>query len=199
MRKFGNVFLLLGAAAVGAAGMWYWDDNVQKFQVHLVEQQLAKGIVQPAADVHTIGLHGEFADVHAHHHDDDGDEGTPLTADQQKRMAIADAKARELFSTPGGAYTAEDIARNGTVPPSERFEKVEFLYSMKAHEGQPVDPILATKTAGAYDWYVGGKRYHFASIASIEEFVIRAKRDPKSILPPDRYVERDGATRVASR
>jgi YHS domain-containing protein len=191
-KKILNTLVLIGAATAGAIGMWFWDDSVQKFQVHLVEQQLLKGVQHPLVDIHKIGLHGEFADSHAHHHEDgDGheDHEDGLTPDQEKRMADADAKARQLFATPGGAYTKADIERNGSTPPSERFDKVEFLYSMKAHEGDPIDPILGTKTAGAFNWSIGGKTYHFASIASLEEFVMRAKKDPSSILPPSHYVQ----------
>jgi len=206
-NKVLNVFILVGAITAGATGMWFWDDSVQKFQVKLVEQQLLAGIKQPTVDIQTIGFHGATAGRHTHHHDHDHEEGAdhhhdddvPLTPEQTKQLEIADAKATALFSTPGGAYTKDDIAKNGSIPPHERFDRVEFLYSMKAHEGDPIDPILHTKTAGAFDWYVNGQVYHFASIASLEEFVIRAKQDPKSIQSPDHYVEKSSDTRLAAR
>ncbi|AIE87792.1 hypothetical protein OP10G_4424 [Fimbriimonas ginsengisoli Gsoil 348] len=199
-----KVFILLGAAGVGATAMWFWDDSVQKFQVHLVEQQLLSGIQQPAVDIHKVGFHGAFADLHAHHHEEgaahhDDDEEVKLAPAKEKQLAEADAKARELFASPGGAYTQADIELNGKVPPSERFEKVEFLYSMKPYPGQPIDPILKTKTGGAFDWYIGGKKYHFSSVATIEEFVLRAKKDPSSIQSPEHYVAAKSATTVASR
>jgi YHS domain-containing protein len=59
---------------------------------------------------------------------------------------------------------------------------------MKPFPAQPFDPITQTKCASAFDWYVGGKLYHFSSIASLEAFVINAKTDPRPLPSPDKFI-----------
>lgn len=186
--------MLVAAASVGAKVMWYIDDREAKNLDQQVFSQLLKGARYTAVDVHKIGLHGKWVDVH--HDEDCGDLPSPQ---EQQEVAIANAKARSIFTTPGGAYTASDIRLNGTITPYERFNGVMFMYSQKAKVGEPIDPITQTKTSGAFDWYVGGKCYHFSSIPSLEQFVIQAKSNPKSILPPEAYVQKDSSTRLASR
>jgi YHS domain-containing protein len=85
------------------------------------------------------------------------------------------------------------------VPPSIRFKEVIFMYQMVGLPEQPIDPITGTRTCGAFDWTIGGQVYHFCSIPTLEEFVARAKRDPKSILPTTAYVYHSPLSRVASR
>jgi hypothetical protein len=181
MRKKRNVFILLGAAAVGAVSVNFWDTSVQRLQLKLVEKALAANKITPAADIHSLGFHGQWADIHM-------DEDPPYSPAQQKLIAEADAKARPIFATPGGAYTKEDIALNGTTPPYERFHRFQFLAIMKPYPAQPFDPITHTKTGGAFAWYVGGKLYHFASIGSLEAFVVMAKTQPGPLPAPEAFI-----------
>jgi len=182
MGTTGKVIAFFVTVAAGAAGMGYWDHTIQQFQQHMVEKELADQVLQPAVDVHKIGLHGPWADVLGE------DEAWSAPKDVQG-IEDANAKAKSIFSTPGGAYTQKDIALNGTTPPYERFHRIRYQFAMRPFPGQPIDPILKTKASPAFSWFVGGQRYHFASIASMEEFVIRAKKDPSSILPADQYIE----------
>lgn len=196
MAKFDTkgLFLLIAAAGLGGFGMWKFDDYQFKHQDSAIQAQLEKGVRYTAVDVHKLGLHGTWIDVH--HDIDCGD----LPSEKEKlEVGLADAKAKDLFDTPGGAYTAEDIKVNGLVPPSIRFNAVIVPYIIKGIPGQPIDPILKTRSCGAYDWSVGGQIYHFASVPSLEEFVMRAKADPKSVLPPSAYVEQPSADRLAKR
>lgn len=194
MKKVANLFILCAAMAVGGAAVKFWDDAVQRGTEKLIEAQLLKDVKQPSVDIHTIGLHGAFIDLHCGHDvkeekEDGHDDEVHLSPAMMKKLHDADAEAKIVFGTPGGAYTKEDIAKNGSVPPADRFGDVQFLASMKAFPGQPIDPIIGTKTAAAFDWYVGGNLYHFASVPSLEEFVMRAKKDPGSIKPASFYVE----------
>jgi len=176
-----KVGLLFGAAIVGAVGVGFWDHMVQATVQKLADQNIANQKQDPAVDPHILGIHGKWSDPRI---DEDG----PRSAKDLAEIAKADEIARPIFETPGGAYTAQDIAMNGTRPPFERFNRFAFNPKMKAFPAQPLDPITLTKTGGALDWYVGGKLYHFASVASLEEFVIRAKKDPKSVPPPEMFV-----------
>lgn len=190
-----DIVIIVVAIAIGAGGMWFWDDQNFKNNQRLVEQQILSNFTAPAVDIHKLGLHGQFADNplynHEHNHDDPvhEDDEVPLTPEQQKEMDAADAKARILFGTPGGAYTAEDIKLNGNWTPWERFHKVAFQPNLKPFPTQPIDPIMRTKTHNAFNWYIGGKVYHFCSVPTLEEFVMRAKKDPSSVRPPEEYVQ----------
>jgi len=190
---FKGLVLLVAAAGIGGAAMWKFDDYQFRHQVDTINAQLLKGTTVAAVDVHKIGLHGPWIDIH---HDIDC--GDLPSAKEKLEVGLADAKAKEVFGTPGGAYTTEDIRVNGLVPPSIRFNNVTFTYTLKPLPGQPYDPILKTRSSGAFDWSVCGQIYHFASIPSLEEFVMRAKKD-KSILPPSAYIEKSSEARVASR
>lgn len=194
-KKVLDFAIILGAVAVGAAGMWFWDDQNFKNNQNLVEKELLENFTQTKVDLHKVGIHGVFLDNplynHTHNHDDPNHEedDVPLTPAQEKEMDAADAKSVALFSTPGGAYTAEDIKKNGTRTPWERFSKVIFAYNLRPFPGQPIDPISGTKIHHAFDWMVGGKPYHFCSVPTLEEFVMRAKNDPSSIKPPEAYIQ----------
>jgi len=194
-KKVLDLVIIVGAVAVGAGAMWFWDDQNFKNNQRIVEAQLAENFTTPKVDMHKVGFHGIFIDNplynHIHNHDDPlhEEDDAPLTPEQQKEMDEADGKAKALFGTPGGAYTAEDIKRNGTLTPWERFGKVIFAYNLKPFPAQPIDPISGTKIHHAFDWMIGGKPYHFCSVPTLEEFVLRAKTDPSSIKPPEAYIE----------
>lgn len=202
-----NLALLLVAASLGAGAMWFWDDSVAKQNQRIVEKQLASNFTTPKVDVHKLGLHGPFVDIpidaalHAHdesdHEHTDGDEhehehehAAPVLSETQKKaMREADERALEVFGRPGGGYTLDDIAKNGIVPPYERFHRVVFKYDLRAFPGEPIDPLTGTKTHAAFDWWVNGALYHFSCVPTLEEFVMRAKKDAKSIPNPEQFVE----------
>lgn len=184
MNKFGiaNVVLLIVSACAGAKLMWYYDDWSYKHQASEVFLQLRKDAQPTAVDVHKIGFHGNF--VNLQHMPACGDVPSD---DEKKELAVADPAAEKVFATPGGAYTQADIDLNGTTPPFVRFHDFVHTYDIAPKPGKMVDPILGTLASGGMTWYVGGKLYSFASIPSLEEFVRRAKTDPKTIPPAEAF------------
>lgn len=183
MNRIAVNLLAIGMAGLlGAAGMKYWDYSVQQFQLKLVEKELAQQRLQPAVDVHQLGLHGAWVDPGK-----DGEEPV-RTASDKAAIETRNAEARKLFTTPGGAYTLADIQKNGALPPFERFHRYQYQFAMRPFPGEPMDPITLTKASPAFSWFIGGKQYHFASIASLEQFVAVAKEEPSRIKPPEAYI-----------
>ena len=103
---------------------------------------------------------------------------------------VADDQERELYLTPGGCYTSEDIVANGSVTASEKFKGVMAKHDLKPKAGDVLCPITFTKGNPKFTWIVGGKPYEFCCPPCIDEFVATAKRDATAIKDPTDYVKR---------
>jgi hypothetical protein len=98
-------------------------------------------------------------------------------------------KARELYLTPGGRYTAADIKANGGLTAAQRYGD-----KMSAHDSNPkpserICPITDTRANPEFTWVVDGKKYEFCCPPCIDEFVRKAKESPTSIKEPGEYVK----------
>jgi hypothetical protein len=102
---------------------------------------------------------------------------------------IADSEARELYLTPGGAYTEADIEANGRQTAAERYAGFRARHDFNPAPGAAVCPITRTKANPECTWVIGGKTYEFCCPPCIDEFVILAKEDPDRVLPPEAYVQ----------
>ena len=96
---------------------------------------------------------------------------------------------RSLFLTPGGAYTAADIAANGATVPTVKYKGVRAQHDDNPKPGDKICPISKTKANPKFTWVVGGKTYEFCCIPCIEEFVVLAKEKPGDIKDPKDYVK----------
>lgn len=103
-----------------------------------------------------------------------------------KPISAAD---KALFLTPGGAYTAADIAANGNTSAYQKYATVVPMHDAKVAVGEAVCPISETKPNPALKWQIGGKVYTFCCPPCIAEFVQKAKTDPASIKSPSEYVK----------
>jgi uncharacterized membrane protein YraQ (UPF0718 family) len=103
--------------------------------------------------------------------------------------ATADA-ARELYMTPKGLYTAEDIAANGSVTAAEKYQGFHSAHDFKPKPGDPICPITQTKANPQCTWIVGGKKYLFCCPPCIDEFMKLARESPEKIRRPEEYVSR---------
>lgn len=95
---------------------------------------------------------------------------------------------RNLFLTPGGAYTREDITANGGRVASEKFKGIRANHDAKPKAGDRVCPISLTKANPAFTWTIGGKQYQFCCPPCVEEFVQMAKDKPSDLKGPETYV-----------
>ncbi|HEV7278881.1 MAG TPA: hypothetical protein VGN57_01610 [Pirellulaceae bacterium] len=94
---------------------------------------------------------------------------------------------RELYLEPGGAYTAADIAANGSKLPSEKFAGFRPQHDPSPQTGDVVCPITRTKANPQCSWVVAGRRYEFCCPPCIDEFVRLAKERPEAIEQPEAY------------
>jgi len=99
------------------------------------------------------------------------------------------AADRELFLTPGGAYTAADIKANGNTSVYQKYPDFVAAHDTEVKSGGLVCPISETKPNPKLTWVVGGKSYAFCCPPCVAEFVAKAKKEPKSIKAPTAYVK----------
>jgi len=97
---------------------------------------------------------------------------------------------QKLFLTPGGKYTAADIAANKRGIASVVYRGIMAAHSMKPKKGSIICPITNTLANPQFTWIVDGKTYRFCCPPCIAEFVRQAKEKPKTIHPPAYYIAR---------
>ena len=102
---------------------------------------------------------------------------------------VTDDAERELYLKPGGKYTQADIAANGGLTPSQKYEGFHSAHDPDPKQGDRVCPITGTKANAACTWTVGGEEYQFCCPPCIDEFVKRAKSKPDEIKSPASYVK----------
>ena len=100
---------------------------------------------------------------------------------------VADDEERQLYLTPGGKYTADDIKANGGITASQKFKGVKAEHDMKPKPGDPVCPVTMTKANDKFAWVVGGQTYTFCCPPCVDEFVQTAKEKPDEIKEPGFY------------
>jgi YHS domain-containing protein len=97
---------------------------------------------------------------------------------------------QSLFLTPGGLYTAADIAANGNTVPTVKYKGIRAQHDDNPKAGEKICPISKTKANPKFTWVIGGKTYEFCCIPCIEEFVALAKEKPGEVKDPKEYVKR---------
>lgn len=102
---------------------------------------------------------------------------------------VTDAAERELYLTPGGKYTAADIAANGTTTASLKYQAFHSAHDMNPQAGDRICPITGTKANAQCTWIVDGQRYEFCCPPCIDEFVKRAKTQPEELKKATAYVQ----------
>jgi hypothetical protein len=101
---------------------------------------------------------------------------------------VTNEAERELYLTPGGVYTVEDIAANGSVTASAKYDNFHSEHDSNPTPGDQICPITNTKANPACTWIVGGEEYQFCCPPCIDEFVKHAKEQPETIKSPGQYV-----------
>jgi YHS domain-containing protein len=100
---------------------------------------------------------------------------------------LGSEKEKKVFFTPGGLYTAADIAANGNSVPSVKFNDLDVEHDDHPKPGEKVCPITKTKANPKLTWLVGGKTYEFCCTPCVQEFVVKAKEKPGEIKAPEEY------------
>jgi hypothetical protein len=113
---------------------------------------------------------------------------SPDTHDLMMPEKVGGDEERELHLTPGGRYTAADIAANGGKVPSEVYRGFRANHDADPPPGTPVCPVTRTRADPRCTWVIGGERYAFCCPPCIDEFVRLAKTEPDRVRPPGEYV-----------
>ncbi len=102
---------------------------------------------------------------------------------------IANEAERDLYLTPGGHYTAADIAANGNATASQKFKGIKSAHDMNPKSGDRICPITKTKANPKFSWIIAGKSYEFCCPPCIDEFLKTAKDSTNSLPDPDSFVK----------
>ena len=113
----------------------------------------------------------------------------PPVLEPDMPTGLADNEARQLYLTPGGAYTEADIEANGRQTAAQKYVGFRAQHDFSPAPGDAICPITRTKANPECTWVIGGKTYEFCCPPCIDEFVILAKEDPDRLLPPEAYVQ----------
>lgn len=103
---------------------------------------------------------------------------------------VANDSERELYLTPGGLYTAADIAANGNVTASEKFKGIKSEHDMKPKTGDKLCPISGTKANAKFMWVIGGKQYEFCCPPCVDEFLASAKTATDPLPDPESFIKK---------
>ena len=96
---------------------------------------------------------------------------------------------KELFLTPAGKYTMEDIIANGNLTRSQKFRDYVSAHNPQPKKGEGICPISLTKANPSCTWTIGGKSYQFCCPFCIDEFLALAKKSPEQIKDPEHYIK----------
>lgn len=96
----------------------------------------------------------------------------------------------QLFLTPGGKYTRNDIEANGTNMPSRKYQGFRANHDVRPKRGEKICPVTRTKANPTCTWVINGAVYEFCCPPCIDEFVRRAKEQPEKIKAPEKYVKK---------
>ena len=99
-----------------------------------------------------------------------------------KKQAIE--SERSVIFTPGGRYTAADVAVAGKTLPWDRFQSVKVVHDLRPNAGDILCPVTRAKADDRISWHVNGNRYLFCCPACILEFVEWAHSNPDNLIEP---------------
>jgi hypothetical protein len=110
-----------------------------------------------------------------------------FAAHEPAQATAVSAADRAAYLSPGGKYTAADVAANGGVTPAEKFRGFEPSHNLKPKAGERICPVTLTKANPKCTWIVDGKSYEFCCPPCVEEFIKLAKEKPEEVKEPDVY------------
>lgn len=115
----------------------------------------------------------------------------PQTSKPAMPAPREDEEARELHLTAGGLYTEADIAANGGTTAAAKYAGFRANHNLHPQPGAPICPITQTRADPMCKWVIGGKTYTFCCPPCIDEFLVRAKREPEEVLDPHAYIHQE--------
>ena len=125
--------------------------------------------------------------------EEEHNEKKAMGAKDDHGRAVAEASNKqeaEVYLTPGGIYTAEDIKANGSTTVSEKYKTLKVAHDLKPKVGDKICPITLTKANEKLTWIIGSKTYEFCCPPCVEEFVTLAKTKPDEVKAPETYIKK---------
>jgi hypothetical protein len=104
--------------------------------------------------------------------------------------AHAGDDGEELFATPGGKYTEEDVQANGRRTAASKYAGFTTSHELRPRPGEKSCPVSRARASAACTWLVAGKTYEFCCPPCVAEFLHRAKEHPQSVKEPEDYVKK---------
>ncbi len=103
---------------------------------------------------------------------------------------LADDAEKDLYLTPGGRYTAADVAANGNLTASQKFKGIKSAHNMNPKVGDRICPITETKANSNFTWVIDGKPYQFCCPPCVDEFLKMAKGGVEPLPEPESFVKK---------
>lgn len=103
---------------------------------------------------------------------------------------LVDSEAKELYLSPGGRYTAEDIVANGNMTAMQKFKGIKSAHDMNPNAGDKICPITETKANPNFSWVIDGKTYEFCCPPCVDEFVKLAKESSEPLPDPETFLKK---------
>ena len=104
--------------------------------------------------------------------------------------AVAASEEQQLYLTPGGKYTLDDIKANGNVTASQKFKGLVSNHNLMPAVGDKICPITTTKANPQFTWVIDGQPYEFCCPPCVDEFVKMGKEKPEELQPANSYVKK---------
>jgi hypothetical protein len=102
---------------------------------------------------------------------------------------VADEAELELYLKPGGRYSEADIAANGNLTASQKFQGIKSEHDMKPKAGDMLCPISGTKANPNFTWVIDGKSYQFCCPPCVDEYLSSAKTATDPLPDPDSFIK----------
>jgi hypothetical protein len=102
--------------------------------------------------------------------------------------AHPDRDGDDLFVTPRGKYTDEDIRANGRRTAAGKYAGFTTSHELRPRPGEMSCPVSRARASAVCTWVVAGRTYEFCCPPCIAEFLHRAKEQPQSVKEPEAYV-----------
>ena len=109
----------------------------------------------------------------------------PLKKDAKDKTADAD-----LFSKPGGIYTAADIKANGNMTPAEKFKDKKLTHKVKPRPNQATKSVQspATRQTPKCYWTVQGSEVRICCLPCVKAFVGLRNDEQAKVKNANEYV-----------
>lgn len=103
---------------------------------------------------------------------------------------VSNDAEKDLYLTPGGHYTAADVAANGNMTASQKFRGIKSDHNMNPKPGDTICPISGTKANTKFTWIIGGKPYQFCCPPCVDEFLTNAKASKDPLPDPETFIKK---------